>query len=184
LQNIGSGGTAVGTTIFKGGEEQIFSGGTAVNTTVSGGAQVFNSGGSAINTVVNAGGVVNVLGSILTSATIKSGGTLGVGGLVGGVATSAIVLRGGFELMYLSGSGGGVVSSGGTFEWQGAGQDTTGVVFRPGAILLVELHVAPGELGRVIGKHGRTAAALRTLAATAGEKEGKTVTLEIRDAKS
>jgi predicted RNA-binding protein YlqC (UPF0109 family) len=48
---------------------------------------------------------------------------------------------------------------------------------------LVELHVAPGELGRVIGKHGRTAAALRTLAATAAEKEGKTVTLEIRDGK-
>ena len=46
---------------------------------------------------------------------------------------------------------------------------------------LVELYVAPGELGRVIGKQGRTAAALRTLAATAGEKIGKTVTLEIRD---
>jgi predicted RNA-binding protein YlqC (UPF0109 family) len=46
---------------------------------------------------------------------------------------------------------------------------------------LVELFVAPGELGRVIGKQGRTAAALRTLASVAGEKEGKTVTLEIRD---
>jgi predicted RNA-binding protein YlqC (UPF0109 family) len=46
---------------------------------------------------------------------------------------------------------------------------------------LVELYVGAGELGRVIGKQGRTAAALRTLAATAGEKEGKTVTLEIRD---
>jgi uncharacterized protein len=46
---------------------------------------------------------------------------------------------------------------------------------------LVELYVAPGELGRVIGKQGRTAAALRTLASAAGEKEGKTVTLEIRD---
>jgi len=46
---------------------------------------------------------------------------------------------------------------------------------------LVELYVGSGELGRVIGKQGRTAAALRTLAATAGEKEGKTVTLEIRD---
>jgi predicted RNA-binding protein YlqC (UPF0109 family) len=46
---------------------------------------------------------------------------------------------------------------------------------------LVELFVAPGELGRVIGKQGRTAAALRTLAATAGEKEGKSVTLEIRE---
>ena len=46
---------------------------------------------------------------------------------------------------------------------------------------LVELYVGAGELGRVIGKQGRTAAALRTLAAAAGEKEGKTVTLEIRD---
>jgi hypothetical protein len=48
---------------------------------------------------------------------------------------------------------------------------------------LVEVYVAPGELGRVIGRQGRTAAALRTLAATAAEKEGKTVTLEIRDGK-
>ena len=46
---------------------------------------------------------------------------------------------------------------------------------------LVELYLAPGELGKVIGRQGRTAAALRTLAATAGEKEGKTVTLEFRD---
>lgn len=46
---------------------------------------------------------------------------------------------------------------------------------------LVELYVAANEVGRVIGKQGRTAAALRTLAATAGEKLGKTVTLEIRD---
>jgi predicted RNA-binding protein YlqC (UPF0109 family) len=46
---------------------------------------------------------------------------------------------------------------------------------------LVEVFVAPGEMGRVIGKQGRTAAALRTLASVAGEKEGKTVTLEIRD---
>ena len=48
---------------------------------------------------------------------------------------------------------------------------------------LIELFVAPGELGKVIGRQGRTAAALRTLAATAGEKVGKSVTLEIRDGK-
>ena len=48
---------------------------------------------------------------------------------------------------------------------------------------LVELYVGSGELGRVIGKQGRTAAALRTLAASAAEKIGKTVTLEIRDGK-
>jgi len=46
---------------------------------------------------------------------------------------------------------------------------------------VVELYVGAGELGRVIGKQGRTAAALRTLASTAGEKEGRTVSLEIRD---
>jgi predicted RNA-binding protein YlqC (UPF0109 family) len=46
---------------------------------------------------------------------------------------------------------------------------------------LVELYVAPGDAGKMIGRQGRTVAALRTLASTAGEKEGKTVTLEIRD---
>jgi hypothetical protein len=48
---------------------------------------------------------------------------------------------------------------------------------------LIELYVGPGDLGKVIGKQGRTAAALRTLASTAGEQEGKQVTLEIRDGK-
>ena len=46
---------------------------------------------------------------------------------------------------------------------------------------LVELFVGAGDMGKVIGKQGRTAAALRTLAAAAGEKEGKSVTLEFRD---
>ena len=48
---------------------------------------------------------------------------------------------------------------------------------------LLELYVGGGEMGRVIGRQGRTAAALRTLASVAGDKEGKTVTLEIRDGK-
>ena len=47
--------------------------------------------------------------------------------------------------------------------------------------ILVELFVAPGDLGKMIGRQGRTAAALRTLAATAGERDETTVTLEIRD---
>ena len=46
---------------------------------------------------------------------------------------------------------------------------------------LVELYVAQIDAGKMIGRQGRTVAALRTLASTAGEKEGKTVTLEIRD---
>ena len=44
-----------------------------------------------------------------------------------------------------------------------------------------ELRVMPEDIGKVIGKQGRTAAALRTLASVAGEQEGKSVTLEIRD---
>lgn len=46
---------------------------------------------------------------------------------------------------------------------------------------VVELFVAPGDLGKVIGRQGRTAAALRTLVAAAAEREGRKATLEIRD---
>ena len=46
---------------------------------------------------------------------------------------------------------------------------------------LVELYVAPDDLGKVIGKQGRTVAALRALAASAAERAGKAVTLEIRE---
>jgi hypothetical protein len=46
---------------------------------------------------------------------------------------------------------------------------------------LVELFMAPGDLGRVIGRQGRTAAAMRTLVTAAAELEGSTATLEFRD---
>ncbi len=46
---------------------------------------------------------------------------------------------------------------------------------------LVELFMAPGDLGRVIGRQGRTATALRTLVAAAADLEGTKVTLEFRD---
>jgi len=45
----------------------------------------------------------------------------------------------------------------------------------------VELTMAPGELGRVIGRQGRTAAAIRTLAAAAGELDGDRVIVDFRD---
>ncbi len=48
-------------------------------------------------------------------------------------------------------------------------------------VTLVELYVSPQDIAKVIGRQGRTAAALRTLASTAGEQEGKQVTLEIRE---
>jgi hypothetical protein len=44
-----------------------------------------------------------------------------------------------------------------------------------------ELQVAAGDLGRVIGRQGRTAAALRTLLASAAEGDDRRVSLDIRD---
>jgi predicted RNA-binding protein YlqC (UPF0109 family) len=44
---------------------------------------------------------------------------------------------------------------------------------------VLELKVAPGDLGKVIGKQGRTARAMRTLLRAAGMKLRKRFTLEI-----
>jgi predicted RNA-binding protein YlqC (UPF0109 family) len=44
---------------------------------------------------------------------------------------------------------------------------------------VLELNVAPGDLGKVIGKQGRTARSLRTIVAAAGLKRRTRVTLEI-----
>ena len=46
---------------------------------------------------------------------------------------------------------------------------------------LVELFMAPGDLGRVIGRQGRTAVAIRTLVSATAELEGLKATLEFRD---
>ena len=46
---------------------------------------------------------------------------------------------------------------------------------------VVELTMAPGELGRVIGRQGRTAAAVRTLAIAAGELDERRVAVEFLD---
>ena len=43
----------------------------------------------------------------------------------------------------------------------------------------VELKVAPDDLGKVIGRQGRTARSLRTIVAAAGSKVRKRVVLEI-----
>jgi predicted RNA-binding protein YlqC (UPF0109 family) len=50
-------------------------------------------------------------------------------------------------------------------------------------VTLIELYVPQRDMAKVLGRSGRTAAALRTLAATAGEKDGKNVTLEIRESR-
>jgi len=46
---------------------------------------------------------------------------------------------------------------------------------------VIELSMAPGELGRVIGRQGRTAAALRTLATAAGELDDRRIAVEFVD---
>jgi uncharacterized protein len=46
---------------------------------------------------------------------------------------------------------------------------------------LVELVMAPGDMGRVIGRQGRTAQALRTIVAAAAELDGSKAALEFRD---
>ena len=45
--------------------------------------------------------------------------------------------------------------------------------------LVLELRVAADDLGKVIGKQGRTARAMRTLLAAAGTKHQKRAVLEI-----
>ena len=46
---------------------------------------------------------------------------------------------------------------------------------------VLELTTAPGDMGKIIGRQGRTAAALRTLVAVTAEKHGERAQLDIRD---
>jgi len=46
---------------------------------------------------------------------------------------------------------------------------------------ILELRVAPDDVGKVIGKHGRIAKSIRTLLMAASSRSGKRVNLEILD---
>ena len=46
-------------------------------------------------------------------------------------------------------------------------------------VTVLELRVAPSDLGKVIGKQGRTARSIRTLLGAAGMKVNRRFTLEI-----
>jgi hypothetical protein len=46
---------------------------------------------------------------------------------------------------------------------------------------VVEIFVAGDDLGRVIGRQGRTATAIRTLVTATAERHGRRVSVEIRD---
>ncbi len=45
--------------------------------------------------------------------------------------------------------------------------------------LILTLSVAPGDMGKVIGKQGRIAKAMRTVLKSAGTKDNKNVVLDI-----
>jgi predicted RNA-binding protein YlqC (UPF0109 family) len=47
--------------------------------------------------------------------------------------------------------------------------------------LRMSLHVAPDDMGRVIGRRGRTAQAIRTLVNVAGAKDGVSASVDIVD---
>jgi uncharacterized protein len=46
---------------------------------------------------------------------------------------------------------------------------------------IIELRVAKDDIGKVIGKHGRIARAIRTINSAAATKSGRKVVLEILD---
>lgn len=50
--------------------------------------------------------------------------------------------------------------------------------------IILELKVAPADMGKVIGKQGRIAKAIRTVIKAAAMKEDKKVVVEIIDVKS
>ena len=50
---------------------------------------------------------------------------------------------------------------------------------KDGSSTILELEVAPDDMGRVIGKNGRVANAIRVLVRVLAAKQGKRVTLEI-----
>ncbi|MBQ0166195.1 MAG: KH domain-containing protein [Treponema sp.] len=47
--------------------------------------------------------------------------------------------------------------------------------------MVIELRVAQGDIGKVIGKYGRIAKALRTVLSASATKSGKRYSLEILD---
>ncbi|MEW5829747.1 MAG: KH domain-containing protein [Chloroflexota bacterium] len=51
--------------------------------------------------------------------------------------------------------------------------------FRTGGRVKIELRVAKDDMGRVIGKSGRVANAIRTLMRVAAERTGQQVTLDV-----
>jgi predicted RNA-binding protein YlqC (UPF0109 family) len=50
-----------------------------------------------------------------------------------------------------------------------------------GDVVVLRLHVAPGDVGKVIGRQGRIVRALRTVVRSAGARDDRRTVLEIAD---
>ena len=51
---------------------------------------------------------------------------------------------------------------------------------KEGRNTVIELHVAPSDMGKVIGRHGKNAKAIRSIMKTAANNIGKRVTVDIK----
>lgn len=53
--------------------------------------------------------------------------------------------------------------------------------YKRGSTINFKLHVAPEDMGRVIGRSGRVANAMRLLVNVAAARDGRQVTLDVED---
>jgi autotransporter passenger strand-loop-strand repeat protein len=118
-QFIEAGGTASGTLIQAGGEQDVYTSGTASGTTIAGGSQ-FVYGGSVDQTTIDAGGLQYLFGNA-TDTTINNGGEQNV--YAGATAAGAIVNSGGLQLDW--GTAVDTTINGGTQFVLGTASDTT-----------------------------------------------------------
>ena len=58
--------------------------------------------------------------------------------------------------------------------------EVTGIERETEDALILELHVAPGDMGKVIGKQGRIAKAIRTVVKASVDKGDKKIVVDIQ----
>ena len=108
----------------------------------------------------------------------------GSGGSAGGDVNDVNEVGGGREANQRTSVDGGTPLAVLTYLARALSNDPDSVVIqaedRRGGLRL-NLHVAPDDMGRVIGRRGRTAQAIRTLVNVAGAKDGFQATVDIVD---